>query len=110
MAATNKRLLISPRPSLPSVPLIPLMAPAGLRFIQTTITKIELDREQALNLASGSLHSTSTIAYHLSIALLMVCHHKMGVTRINRKENLNVSTVPSNSYKLNAPGLAFSQR
>jgi hypothetical protein len=25
-----------------------------------------------------------------------------GVTRINRKEDLNVSTVPSNSYKLNA--------
>jgi hypothetical protein len=27
---------------------------------------------------------------------------KMGVTRINRKEDLNVSTVSSNSYKLNA--------
>jgi hypothetical protein len=26
----------------------------------------------------------------------------MGVTRINRKDNPNVSTVSSNSYKLNA--------
>jgi hypothetical protein len=30
--------------------------------------QIELEREQTLNLASGSLHSTSIIIYHLSIA------------------------------------------
>jgi hypothetical protein len=57
--------------------------------------------KQAINLASGSLQLTSTVTYHLSIALLMVRHHKMGVTRINQKEDLNVSTVSSNSYKLN---------
>jgi hypothetical protein len=28
---------------------------------------IELEREQALNLTSGSLHSTSTVSYHISI-------------------------------------------
>jgi DNA-binding CsgD family transcriptional regulator len=39
---------------------------------------IELEREQTLNLMSESLHSTSTVAYHLSIALLTVSHHKMG--------------------------------
>jgi hypothetical protein len=51
---------------------------------------------------SESLHPTSTVTYHVSIALLMVSHHKMRVTRIKQKEDLNVSTVASNSYKLNA--------
>jgi hypothetical protein len=58
--------------------------------------------KQVLNLVSESLHSTSTVTYHLSIALLMVSHHKLGLTMINQKEYLNVSTVSSNSYKLNA--------
>jgi hypothetical protein len=76
------------------------MASPGLRlFIQQVL--IELEREQALNLVSGSPHSTSTITYHLSIALLTVIHHEMRVIRINRKEDLNVSTMSSNSYKLN---------
>jgi hypothetical protein len=88
-------------PSLLRVPLIPLMAPPGLR-ISTQHLPIKWEREQALNLASGSLHSTSIVTYHLSIVLLTVSHHKMGVTRINRKEDLNVSTVSSNSYKHNA--------
>jgi hypothetical protein len=52
--------------------------PARSQIIHTLITKIELEREHTLNLTSGSLHSISTIAYHLSIALLMLRHHKMG--------------------------------
>jgi hypothetical protein len=84
------------------VPLIPLIAPPDLR-LSIPYLPIELEGEQALNLASGSLHLTSTVTCHLSIALLMVSHHKMGVTRIKWKEDLNVSTVSSNSYKLNAP-------
>jgi hypothetical protein len=79
----------------------PLMAPLGVRLSIQHLPN-ELEREHTLNLVSGSLHSTSTVTYHLSIALLMVSHHKMGVTRINRKEDLNVSTVSSNYYKLNA--------
>jgi hypothetical protein len=45
----------------------PLKAPPDLRlYIQHLPT--ELEREQALNLASVGLHSTSTVTYHLSIA------------------------------------------
>jgi hypothetical protein len=51
---------------------------------------------------SESLHSTSTTIYHLSIALLTVSDKEIGLTRINIKVNLNATTVPSNSYKLNA--------
>jgi hypothetical protein len=76
------------------------MALPGLRLSKQHLP-IELEREQALNLMSERLHSTSTVTYHLSIALLTVSHDKMGVTRITRKEDLNVSTVSSNSYKLN---------
>jgi hypothetical protein len=76
------------------------MAPLGLRLSKQHLP-MYLEREQALNLMSESLHSTSTVTYHVSIALLMVSHHKMGVTRIKQKEDLNVSTVASNSYKLN---------
>jgi hypothetical protein len=44
-----------------------LRAPPGLRLsIQQLL--IELDMEQTINLTSGSLRSTSTISYHLSIA------------------------------------------
>jgi hypothetical protein len=50
----------------------------------------------------GSLHLTSTVIYHLSITLLTVSHHKMGVTRINRKVDLNATRVSNNSYRLNA--------
>jgi hypothetical protein len=77
------------------------MAPPGLR-LSIQYLPIELEREKALNLTSESLHSTCIVTYHLSIALLTVSHYKMGVTRINRKDDLNVSTVSSNSYKLNA--------
>jgi hypothetical protein len=63
---------------------------------------VDLEKEQTLNLVSGSLHSTSTVTYHLSIALLMISHHKMGVTRINQKVGLNATRVSTSSYRLNA--------
>jgi hypothetical protein len=36
------------------------------------------------------------------MALLTVSHHKMGVTRINRKVGLNATRVSTSSYRLNA--------
>jgi hypothetical protein len=51
---------------------------------------------------SGSLHLTSIVIYHLSIALLTVSYHKMGVTRINRKVDLNAIRVSTSSYRRNA--------
>jgi hypothetical protein len=63
---------------------------------------VDLEKEQTLNLVSGSLHSTSTVTYHLSIAQLMISHHKMGVTRINQKVGLNATRVSTSSYRLNA--------
>jgi hypothetical protein len=45
---------------------------------------------------------TSIVIYHLSIALLTVSYHKMGVTRINRKVDLNAIRVSTSSYRLNA--------
>jgi hypothetical protein len=45
----------------------PLKAPLGLRLSKKHLPT-NLEREQALNLMSGSLHSISTISYHLSIA------------------------------------------
>jgi DNA-binding CsgD family transcriptional regulator len=77
------------------------MVSLGLRLSIKSLL-IELEREQILNLTSGSLHSTSTVIYHLSIALLTVSHHKMGVTRINQKVDLNVTRVSTCSYRLNA--------
>jgi hypothetical protein len=62
---------------------------------------IELQRGQTINLASESLHSTSIVTYHLSIALLTVSHHKIWVTRINRKVGLDVTRVSTSSYRLN---------
>jgi hypothetical protein len=77
------------------------MAPPGLRLSIQQLS-IELEREQALNLVSGSLHSTSTTIYHLSIALLTVSHHRMGVTRTNRKVNPNAARASTSSYRFNA--------
>jgi hypothetical protein len=77
------------------------MAPPGLKLSIQQLP-IELEREQALNLMSESLHSTSVVIYHLSIALVTVSHHKMGVIRINRKVNPNGTRVSISSYKLNA--------
>jgi hypothetical protein len=81
--------------------LIPLMAPPCLRL---SIQKLpnELEREQTLNLVSVSLQSTSIIIYHISIALLTVSQHKMGVTRINQKVDLNATRVSTSSYRLSA--------
>jgi hypothetical protein len=42
------------------------------------------------------------MTYHLSIALLMVSHKVIGLTRIDRKVDLHATTTPYNSYKLNA--------
>jgi hypothetical protein len=42
------------------------MASLDLHFIQQL--PIDLERDQNLNLTSGSLYSTSTVIYHLSIA------------------------------------------
>jgi hypothetical protein len=58
--------------------------------------------KHTLNPASVSLHSTSTVIYHLSIALLMVSHKEIGLTIINRKVNLNATMMVYNSYRLNA--------
>jgi hypothetical protein len=51
---------------------------------------------------SGSLHLTCTTTYHLSIALLMVSHQEIGLTRVIRNVTHNASTTPYNSYKHNA--------
>jgi hypothetical protein len=45
----------------------PLKAMPGLRLIIQQLST-DLERDQSLNLMSGSLHSTSTMTYHLSIA------------------------------------------
>jgi hypothetical protein len=45
----------------------PLKALPGLRLIIQQLST-DLERDQSLNLVSGSLHLTSTVTYHLSIA------------------------------------------
>jgi hypothetical protein len=98
----NLGIAIALSPFFPSeCSLIPLMAPPDLRLSIQQLSN-ELEREQTLNLTSGSLHLTSTIIYHLSIALLTVSHHKMGVTRINRKVDLNATRVSTSSYRVSA--------
>jgi hypothetical protein len=57
----------TPRPSQPTVSTFHLRAPSGLGLSIQSLTK-DLEREETLNLMSGSLHSTSTVSYHLSIA------------------------------------------
>jgi hypothetical protein len=89
------------RPSQPAVSTFYLRAPPDLKLINSPLPKY-LKREQTLNLVSGSLHSTSTATYHLSITLLMLSHTEIGLTRINRKVNLNATMVPYNSYRFNA--------
>jgi hypothetical protein len=56
----------TPRPSQPAVSTFHLRAPPDLRLIIQQLPT-DLERDQALNLMSGSLHSTSTVTYHLSI-------------------------------------------
>jgi hypothetical protein len=88
-------------PFEPMVFTFHLRVTPGLRLINPPLSK-DLKREQTLNLVSGSLHLTSTATYHLSIALLTLSHKGIGLTRINRNVNLNATTVPYNSYRLNA--------
>jgi hypothetical protein len=91
----------TPRPFQPTVSTFHLRAPPGLRLINPQFSK-DLKRKQILNLVSGSLHSTSTATYHLSIALLTLSHIEIGLTRINMKVNLNTTRMSYNSYRLNA--------
>jgi hypothetical protein len=61
------RLATYHSPTFPTSCLpFPLKAPLGLRLSKQHLPT-ELEREQALILTSGSLHSTSTVTYHLSI-------------------------------------------
>jgi hypothetical protein len=57
----------TPRPSQSAVSSFHLRAPPNLRLSINSLPS-ELKGDPALNLATGSLHSTSTITYHLSIA------------------------------------------
>jgi hypothetical protein len=67
----------TPRPSQPAVSTFHLRAQPGLRLsIQSLPT--ELNMEQILNLVSGSVHSTSTVSYHLSIACANGNHYVIG--------------------------------
>jgi hypothetical protein len=56
----------TPRPYQPAVSTFHLRAPPDLRLIIQQLPT-DLERDQALNLMSGSLHSTSTVTYHLNI-------------------------------------------
>jgi hypothetical protein len=88
----------TPRPSQPTVLHFSLKGSVRSQVnnqINTNWTR----EEQTLNLTSVRLHSTSTVIYHLSIALLMVSYQEIGLTRINRNANLNTTTVSYNSYK-----------
>jgi hypothetical protein len=67
----------TPRPFQPAVSTFHLRAPPGLRLSIQSLLK-HLEREQPLNLASGSLHSTSIISYHLSIACANGNHQVIG--------------------------------
>jgi hypothetical protein len=58
----------TPRPSQPVVSPFHLRALLGLRLSIKSLSS-ELEEDHALNLMSESHHSTSTIIYHLSIAL-----------------------------------------
>jgi hypothetical protein len=57
----------TPRPSQPAVSPFHLRANPVSSYPNQPLPT-ELKGDQALNLVSGSLHSTSTITYHLSIA------------------------------------------
>jgi hypothetical protein len=57
---------LNPQPSQPTDLHIPPKSPARYQVINPI--PIELEMEQTINLVSGSLHSTSTISYHLNIA------------------------------------------
>jgi hypothetical protein len=77
------------------------MTPSGLRFFQTTITNWTGEGSRP-----KSREWEPPFDFYRNLpSKRSITNGKPsqdGVTRINRKENLNVSTVPSNSYKLNA--------
>jgi hypothetical protein len=89
------------RHSQSMISTIHLRAPFGLR-LSNQLLSFDLKREQTLNFASGSLHSTSTVTYHLSIALLMISHQEIGLTRINQKVDPIAITMLYNAYPRNA--------
>jgi hypothetical protein len=91
----------TPRPFQPTVSRFSPKGPTRSQVNNPTNTNWTRE-EQTVNFMNESLHSTSTTIYHLSIALLTVSDKEIGLTRINIKVNLNATTVPSNSYKLNA--------
>ncbi len=64
-------------PFQPTVSTFHLRAPPDLRLNNPTLPK-DLERGQTLNLVSGSLHSTSTVSYHLSIVCANGNHQVIG--------------------------------
>jgi hypothetical protein len=56
----------TPRPSQPAVSTFHLRAPPDLRLSIKSLPS-KLTGDQTLNLVSGSLHSTSTVTYHLRL-------------------------------------------
>jgi hypothetical protein len=58
----------TPRPSQSAVSPFHLRATSDLKLLIKSLSS-KLEEDQALNLTSESLHSTSTVTYHLSIAL-----------------------------------------
>jgi hypothetical protein len=91
----------TPRPTQPAISPFHLRASPSLRLSINSLPS-ELKGDQTLNLMSWSLHSTSTVSYHLSIAWANDVPPRIGLTRINMKVIFNVTTIPYNSYKLNA--------
>jgi hypothetical protein len=58
----------TPRPSQSAVSPFHIRATSDLKLLIKSLSS-KLEEDQALNLTSESLHSTSTVTYHLSIAL-----------------------------------------
>jgi hypothetical protein len=78
----------------------PLLSPNGPARSQVNHSPTKPRSDQTLNLVSGIHPSTSTVIYHLSIALLTVSHQVIGLTRRNRKVNHNATMVPYNSINI----------
>jgi hypothetical protein len=79
-------------------------SPKGPTWSQVNLSnKFQLNQEVINpNLTSGIHHSTSTISYHLSIALLTVSHQDDMDIRINQKDDLITTMVSYNAYQPNA--------
>jgi hypothetical protein len=74
----------------------PPNGPAWSQIIQTTFTNLS---GEGASPTSHEWEPPLDLYHNLPSKL---SHHMMGVTRINWKDDLNVFTVSSNSYKLNA--------